>query len=87
MSWPKDALAVRWDKRTKDFLLRWPPGTSKADAHLMHSILFTDRFGSGPGLLPPLIEELERRGYDPATLRFSIKKKQATGNEVPTKGN
>ena len=51
-------LFAVWNKKERD-ILYWSP--RKPDGHLAHSHL------------SPLFEELERRGYDLTTLRFSIK--------------
>lgn len=54
----RDKLVTFWSKRERDFMTRWP--RYKADAFLMH------------GIIRDLVPELEKRGYDTTTLRFSV---------------
>ncbi len=66
-----NSLAVEWSVRERDITFYNPPGPqTKTDARLMH-ILFSSRC---PPLNSDLIHELESRGYDIKTLRFSIMK-------------
>lgn len=66
-------LSVRWSKKENDVLFEWGAGCSSASASLLHSVFFHDR---SPGAdVDGLLKELERRGYDIKTVRFSIKKK------------
>lgn len=56
-------------------------GVSRSDARLLHSTLSGDRMtldfpGIGHRFDPSFIDELESRGYDITTLRFSVKKQQ-----------
>lgn len=63
-------LGVHWSKREKDWTITYP---NRPDAHLIHNdLLRTEVFNE-------LVKELEGRGYDTETLRFSIKKKK--GND------
>lgn len=58
----KNTLTARWSKRERDVMLDWPAGYgAKSDARWladMFNLAFT--------------KELEQRGYDPTTLRFSV---------------
>lgn len=62
-----DKLRVRWCRRERDMLALYPLGsqTSSDGGWLLHA-------------LGPILEELERRGYDKTTLRVSIE--PARGN-------
>lgn len=54
-------LRAYWSKRESDLVFDYP---SRLDGRLLYSV-FTKEF----------TDELERRGYDVTTLRFSIKQK------------
>lgn len=59
-----------------DMCVVWGSGCAKADSRLLMNRLHEKIFS--PGTFdndPGLIEELENRGYDITTLRFSIEKK------------
>ena len=59
----KDKLKVTYNKRQKDFLFQFPTGLQTVcDARYMNNVVFTKE----------VTDELERRGYDIATLKFSI---------------
>lgn len=71
---------------TPDLCYAWGEGCSSADSHLLHNVIATDRAywdlekaqrrDSYPiSHDPSLVKELERRGYDITTLKFSIQKK------------
>lgn len=67
-------LKAGWSRRERDILFDWGgQGATKADSHVLHSALCTtfpaDR---------SLVAELEARGYDISTLRFSIRRKAAS---------
>lgn len=62
-------LTARWSKRERDVLYHYP---RSCDGHLLHGA-FGRPMADGDGM--SLIEELEKRGYDLTTLRFSIKRK------------
>ncbi len=63
-------LMVRYDMRKKDILYYYPK--SRADSRLMHWML-SNRLTGTPGEIgKSVIEELEERGYDITTLKFSI---------------
>jgi len=69
-------IKAGWNARERDNGWAWGEGTTKADANLVGWLLFgkeMDLCGTGHSTL---IAELERRGYDPKTLRFSIRKRQ-----------
>lgn len=65
-------LWARWSKRERDLLFSWDAMQSgSAHGHLLHG--FFDIVQSSNG--KSLVEELEARGFDITTLRFSIRKK------------
>jgi hypothetical protein len=58
----QDKLRTDWGKKEKDVVLHFPLGSgTRSDAHWL-SAVFDKAF----------VEELLRRGYDPATLRFEV---------------
>jgi hypothetical protein len=82
-----DKLVVFWSKREKDFLFRFP---RSADGHYVNSVFCSDRprvlytraerednGGSPVAYDPSFVKELERRGYDTTTLRFSVQRRKA----------
>ena len=54
------------------------PGTSKADASLLHHVLACERrrfsLPGEPEYAPSLMDELKARGYDITTFRLTVKK-------------
>lgn len=55
-------------------------GLSKRDMALLHYMLASKRMRwkeGAPTFEPSFLEELEARGYDLTTLRFSVRKKEA----------
>lgn len=73
-------LKVSWRKFEGEYDIVYDggEGTSRADRSYLHSVLGTKRevrTFTGTILEPSVLEELEARGYDLTTLRFSIKKK------------
>lgn len=71
-------LSVRWSKREGDLLFSHP--AYAADGHLLYGTLCADRWrpdwdgGDVRGLRDPsFVKELEARGYDITTLRFSVR--------------
>lgn len=72
-------LSIIWDNRQNDFVIKYP---RKCDGHLVSSRIIDDLllwdFDKNSRMEPfcykkeNLIEELERRGYDKTTLKFSI---------------
>ena len=69
-------LLLRWDKREYDFKVWYP---CKPDGHLlfnrMCNRLFCPKCQCGSDI--SLVDELERRGYDTKTLRFTVKRRAA----------
>ena len=56
-------LKVRWSKRERDLICDFPLGRlTKCDCNYLYSKVFTDEF----------IKEIQQRGYDITTLKFSI---------------
>lgn len=84
-----EAYYGRDDDNNIDVCFAWGSGCEKADARLLHSVMTTkqcrpawpsDKEWNTP--FPHVyeqsfLEELEARGYDLKTLKFSIKKKKA----------
>lgn len=80
-------LKAQWGREDRfsgsDVIFAWGTGVDRSDARLLNSILCSDRFY--PAFLDgPLgtyrtersfVSELEARGYDITTLKFSIQKK------------
>jgi hypothetical protein len=73
MSRKDTTLYVFWSKKERDFMYAYP--TSAADGHLLH-YWFSPRFWPSGEERKSLYQELEERGYDTTTLKFSIKKKE-----------
>lgn len=68
----KPALSARWSKRHRDLLYnfdRYPP-----DGHFLHG-LFSHVVVDGKSGRN-LVQELEARGFDVTTVRFSIQRKE-----------
>ena len=60
-----------------DILYVWGEGTSRADSRLLHYMFSSKRYAPGSfEAEASFIEELEKRGYDIETLKFSIQKCQ-----------
>ncbi|MCK5603239.1 hypothetical protein KAR91_15255 [Candidatus Pacearchaeota archaeon] len=69
----EDKLRVWWSKKEEDFMISPPSGIgTKSDGHLMHSHFFYNKTSLGN----LLHEELESRGYDITTMKFSIEPKK-----------
>jgi hypothetical protein len=66
------SLRARWSKREKDILISFP---SKPDGHLLQIYLNCERYSFDGTIMPSLVKELESRGYDITTLKFSIQRK------------
>lgn len=73
-------LMVRWSKRENDLLFHHPG--PKPDGHLLYAALCGDRWRPdweemrvGGVHDPSFVKELEARGYDLTTLRFSVRLK------------
>lgn len=76
----KGFLTASWGRTRRDdnpdLCYTWGEDCSKADSYLLHYILCSGAFDpNSQKLEPSLKEELERRGYDITTLKFSIQKK------------
>lgn len=79
-------LKVYWGKETPrdypDIIFAWQgDATMKRDSRLLYYHLCCERPDPNvqplfSKMLPSLVKELEERGYDLSTLRFSIKKKE-----------
>ena len=73
-------LKAQWGKLqhdTPDLCYAWGDGCSRRDGHLLHNVLTGERFSPGLPVKSEkgLVAELEERGYDITTLKFSIQKK------------
>lgn len=83
-------LLARWGKvkyADPDIVYAWGQGVPKGDSHLLHSALSAPRTrlnydAKFPASRfdatidePSFLQELEARGYDLTTLRFSVQKK------------
>jgi len=74
---------MRWGKlpnEEPDMCTAWGAGLSKRDGALLHYMLASKRMrwrDGVPTFEPSFLEELEARGYDLTTFRFSVRKKQA----------
>lgn len=66
-------LRVVWSKREKDLVFHYP---RKVDGHLAHVILNSPRQKEdNEGQIvfaPSFVQELQSRGYDISTLKFSV---------------
>lgn len=84
-------LRAKWSRaelyNNPDICYAWGKGSCKSDSHLLHNVLSSPRIRSkiapaGGNYLdyieygPSFYEELESRGYDLTTLKFSIQKKK-----------
>lgn len=70
----QNTLYVRWSKREKDLLYNYP---RKSDAGIL--INYFEQLESSAtcdGKVRNMRQELEARGYDLTTLKFSIKRKK-----------
>lgn len=71
----RDKLIARWgkdDDGDTGIVYANGPGTHHSDAHILYFALEINDQGWGRNLL----HELEERGYDLTTLKFSIQKKK-----------
>lgn len=80
----RNVLSVRWSKRQNGFIINFP---RSCDGSLICSVLLSDRLMYRLPVLSDkkypfnyekenLKEELEKRGYDLTTLKFSIELKK-----------
>ncbi len=84
----KKQLTAKWSKREKDIMFDFPE--YKADGHMLCSYLCNKRHmykmdalgGFTTEEIPSLVQELELRGYDITTLKFSIQKKASPKPEA-----
>lgn len=68
-------LKARWSARERDVLFEWGAGgANKTDGSWLNSW-----FGHHKGFDATFLKELEARGYDLTTLKFSVRQKSATG--------
>lgn len=69
-------LSAWWSKREKDIVFSYP---HKPDGHLLYGFMSLKRprrdLGGDVVFDPSFLEELEVRGYDITTLRFSVRRK------------
>ena len=68
---PETTLVAYWSEKEDDLMYHYP---RRPDGHMLHgafshALMFRDEPES------TLLKELERRGYDLTTLRFSVKLK------------
>lgn len=77
-----DKLSLVWDKRQKDFVVKYP---RRCDGALLNSHICEDilKHVMPSEKDPPfnfktfcLVDELEKRGYDITTLKFSVELKK-----------
>ena len=66
----KKRLRANWSKRERDFMFHFP--TRSSDGALLHHALCKVEVHEGR----TLVEELEARGFDISTLKFSIELKE-----------
>lgn len=75
----RNKLVVFWSKREQDFLIRYP---RSCDGSLAYGHFCAKRLRRAPGETPPwdfdpsFVKELEARGYDTQTLRFSVERRK-----------
>lgn len=72
----EDTLYAYWSKRENDVMLCYPD--HKWNGHYLSTVLTGPRYGYDGKQEPSFIDELDKRGFDVTTLRFSIKKKKKT---------
>lgn len=76
-----NTLELYWGRPYKneppEVMGQWGEGCSKRDLYLLFHCLLQDipELGSMFGTGPSLVKQLEDRGYDVSTLKFSISKK------------
>jgi hypothetical protein len=74
----ENSLDIRWSARERDIVYRHP--THKADGHLLHYVFDVPRKREDGTYDDPVWKQLEDRGYDLTTVRFSICKKTETSS-------
>jgi hypothetical protein len=76
-----DQLRAYYSKREQDLMFHHPAGPQTgADGHMLYGAICYDKLIGGL----PLAKELERRGYDLKTLKFSIEKDPTHKRWAPT---
>lgn len=68
----KNWLAMKWNKKEKDFMIYYP---NKRDGSLLHNYFSSQSKWLSGDIKESLQKELENRGYDLETLYFEIKLK------------
>lgn len=77
MARKKPDLSLRWSRRENDVLGEFRDPACRQDMSLMFLHLHSERPCYGKNeVIPSFLAELEARGYDMTTLKFSISKKQ-----------
>lgn len=71
----KDTLLVRWDEKEQDFKVWFPAGEQCTGGFIIGHLVDRPVCIGSKYFEDTLIKELDKRGYDPKTLRFTIKKK------------
>lgn len=69
-----DSLKVKWSKKENDFLISFP---RSCDGSLINDYLFNHQYWYDSRMKKSLKDELEERGYDLTTIKFSIKLKDS----------
>lgn len=89
MSQPKPDLRVYWSRRERALVYDGNPPTGGMLSHLFEGLHLIDLYSMRHGLAArihrpdpsderTIVAELDARGYDITTLRFSIRKKATT---------
>jgi hypothetical protein len=79
-------LRAKWSRRERDVEAD-ASGAGRADIYLILDALCGKRFSPSPKVIgayqvdPSLRDELERRGYDITTLKFSIQKRAPSNGQ------
>lgn len=83
-TWNRNKLSLIYDKRIKDLVIKYPriEDGNLILNHLCCNVLKYRLLKNPPFDTFNLIEELEKRGYDIDTLRFSIEKKKEGKNDI-----
>lgn len=66
---PTNKLRIYWSKKQRDVMFYHPK--HKVDSSLLYHYFSCIKYDTGGGEAT-LVEELERRGFDTSTIRFSI---------------
>jgi hypothetical protein len=76
----KAHLSAWWSKKESDVMFEWKEPANRQDSRLLYLHMATPRpsIVVRGGWMKSLCDELEERGYDLTTLRFSIRKKEKT---------